>query len=98
MCDVTQVNLPQFLEIKLLLGSSEYPTLFQEQLNPDESTLSQLALKLNILIQNVTEGFEPALRRGGGGNTTSTEDGEIQNSTMLTSKEPEAVTSDDSVS
>ncbi|EGT35786.1 hypothetical protein CAEBREN_28360 [Caenorhabditis brenneri] len=60
---------------------------FKEQLNPDESTLSKLALKLNMLIQNVTEGFQPALKRGG---SNATED--VQNSTMETVKELEAVT------
>lgn len=53
----------------------------QEELNPDEKTLSKLALKLNMLIQNVTEGFQPALRRGGL-NATSSEDSEVQNSTI----------------
>uniref|UniRef100_A0A8R1DHR9 Uncharacterized protein n=2 Tax=Caenorhabditis japonica TaxID=281687 RepID=A0A8R1DHR9_CAEJA len=54
---------------------------FKEELNPDESTLSKLALKLNLLIQNVTEGFQPALRRGGL-NSTSSEVEEPDNSTV----------------
>ncbi|UMM20017.1 hypothetical protein L5515_015398 [Caenorhabditis briggsae] len=66
---------------------------FKEQLNPDESTLSQLALKLNELIQNVTDGNLPALRRGGHGN--GTEEEEIQNSTMETILK--AVTVEDTV-
>lgn len=66
---------------------------FKEQLNPDESTLSLLALKLNELIQNVTEGNQPALRRGG---NNATDESEIQNSTMETMKELKAVTMEDS--
>uniref|UniRef100_A0A1I7UKL4 Neur_chan_LBD domain-containing protein n=1 Tax=Caenorhabditis tropicalis TaxID=1561998 RepID=A0A1I7UKL4_9PELO len=52
---------------------------FKEQLNPDESTLSQLALKLNMLIQNVTDGFQAPLKRGGANGTDIFEAG---NSTM----------------
>ncbi|KAF1766999.1 hypothetical protein GCK72_006957 [Caenorhabditis remanei] len=67
---------------------------FKEQLNPDESTLSQLALKLNELIQNVTDGSQPALKRGGS-NATDT-DSEIPNTTMAAEKELKAVTMEDS--
>ncbi|CAP38188.1 Protein CBG21355, partial [Caenorhabditis briggsae] len=74
---------------------------FKEQLNPDESTLSQLALKLNELIQNVTDGNLPALRRGGNGNEFSSglppEESTTESPTTTTEKSSEIEVYDDDV-
>ncbi|CAI2347006.1 unnamed protein product [Caenorhabditis sp. 36 PRJEB53466] len=59
---------------------------FKEELNPDEKTLGKLALKLNYLIQNVTEGSRPALKRGG---VNGTEPMEVVNGTTPVEKVPD---------